>query len=43
MFNAEEDNKTVQRQQGSMDMQNSKIKSLKRQIDDTVSLSPFWI
>ena len=36
-FNAEEDHKTIQRQQTTIDMGNTKIKTLKRNMDDTVS------
>jgi len=34
-FNAEEDHKTIQRQQATIDMNNNKIKSLKRNLDDS--------
>jgi hypothetical protein len=37
-FNAEEDHKTIQRQQATIDMNNNKIKSLKRNLDDSVRL-----
>ena len=38
-FNAEEDHKTIQRQQATLDMNNNKIKTLKRNMDDSVRLT----
>ena len=47
-FNAEEDSKTIQRQQTTIDLNNTKMKTIKRNMDDTVRyhilyLIPFYL